>query len=453
MSKANKFSIWPILMILAAYVLAGIEVQAATWSEIQVINLEPGELVTAIDELEAQRKLEGPTPESDLALAVALYRIGEFDRAESLLRRIEGAAFEARGTYHLGRVAHLRGHYSDARGWYEQVSAQDEDLTAQAWADDALLSLLFEDSFPAAAQRSVPQAFAFASVETQWVDGIIDPDDSAATEAADSALALLIAGSAPVWAPNDTTNIRLGGSYYQVDYDEFDAYNIAAASGFSELENRVGNHQWRTRVGISHLWLDGVDYVRQHDLRLTDTISLNSKIDLRLGIRYINVDSPSSQFDRYQGDIYELTGGVASRGRWDWRLDYSYRTEDRQDQQLSFVNDAGSELGGFRSYSRDLHQISARLNWAWNSRWEQELLASVRVADYHDADRFLDSSTQSMTQLNREATRFAFRTEVRRLFSDKFWLTGKIDWLDENANNDLYDFDGLTISFGLEHRF
>ncbi len=49
--------------------------------------------------------------------------------------------------------------------------------------------------------------------------------------------------------------------------------------------------------------------------------------------------------------------------------------------------------------------------------------------------------------------RITLRAEVGRWIGDRLKIVGLVEYLDEDANNDLYDFDSLLLSVGLDYMF
>lgn len=156
----------------------------------------------------------------------------------------------------------------------------------------------------------------------------------------------------------------------------------------------------------------------------------------------------------YQSDLRELSVGLAGGDRLNWRVDYGYRVEDRLDTAPQLIDDSQQPSQGLRTLPQNSYQLRGQVNWDWNNRWYQSLEATVRQTDYRDPDLyFIDFGPNALTSLSRRANRFTFRTEVGRWIGDRLRIAGLVEYQEENANNDLYDFDGMSLSIGLDYTF
>ena len=439
-----------LTLILPAYVTAQLDTNAAF--NAGAAAFAAGDLETAREAFESVLEVEGPSIETNFSLALVLFRMGELEEAERLLRGLVDSEHGPRSAYYLGRIAEARGNYPSARAWFARAADQYDDLEVQAWADDSVMALMFAEQ-PSRTQRR-PQSYAFISTQSSIVDGILDPVDTTIEDAADSSLSVFFAGSVPVWNTEGYPSLSLGGAVYRESYSEFSAYDIASTNVFASLDGGRDPYYWGLEFGYTEFQLGGEDYVNHRDISFSNEFALSANLDLMVLVRFTDVTSPTAQYLRYEGELRELTVGLDGGDRLHWGVDVGYRVEDRLDETTQLVNDSGANFQGFRSYSRDNLQLRVRLDWDYNRDWFQVLEASVRQTDYHDPDLYLtDRSQSSLTSLTRSASRFTLRAELGRWIGYRLKIAAFVEYLDEDANNDIYDFDSLLFSVGLDYMF
>ena len=436
--------------MVPAYVAAQPDTNA-TFS-VGATAFEAGDLETALEAFESVRTIEGPSVETDFALGIVLYRMGEFADAELLLSGLVDSEQGPRSAYYLGRIAEARGDFPSARAWFTRAADQYDDLEVQAWADDSVMALMFVEQ-SSSTQRG-PRSYAFISTQTNVVDGILDPDDTTVEDAKDSSLAVLVAGTLAVWNRTSYPSLSVGGSVYRENFSEFSEYDIASTNVFTRLDGGPDRYEWGLKLGYTEFQLGGQDYVDHSDLSFSNEYAVSDRLNLMATARLTDVTSPTAEYRRYEGELRDLTIGLDGGDRLNWRVDLGYRVEDRLDETTVLVNDSGQTFLGFRSYSRDIQRLSGRLSWDYNNYWYQVLEAGVRQTDYHDSDLFLtDSNQSSLTALTRSADRITLRAEVGRWIGNRLKIVGLVEYLDEDANNDIYDFDSLLLSIGLDYMF
>ena len=384
--------------------------------------------------------------------AAAAFEAGDLEAARAAFESVLASEHGPRSAYYLGRIAEARGDFPSARAWFTRAADQYDDLEVQAWADDSLLGLMFaEQSSPT--QRT-PRSYAFISTQTNVVDGILNPDDTTVEDATDSSLAVLVAGSLTIWNRTSYPSLSVGGAVYRENYSDFSEYDIGSSNVFTALDGGPDQYEWGVRLGYTEFQLGGEDYVDHWDLSFSNEFALSDRLDFLAAARLTDVTSPTAQYRRYEGELRELTVGLGGGDRLNWRVDFDYRVEDRADETTLLVNDSGQNFQGFRSYSRDIQRFSGRLDWDYNGYWYQVLEASVRQTDYHDPDLFLTDSNQgSLSSLTRKANRLTLRAEVGRWIGGRLKIAGFVEYLDEDANIDSYDFDSLLFSIGLDYMF
>ena len=439
-----------LILTLPAYVVA--QTDTNTTFNAGAAAFAAGDLETAREAFESVLVVEGPSVETNYSLGLVLYRMGELDDAERLLRGLVDSEHGPRCAYYLGRIAEARGNFTSAKAWFTRAADQYDDLEVQAWADDSVMALMFAEQSGPTQRR--PRSYAFISTQTNVVDGILDPVDTTVQDAADSSVSLFFAGSVPVWNRTGYPSLSLGGALYRENYSEFSAYDIASTNVFADLDGGRDGYYWGFELGFTEYQLGGEDYVNHRDFSFSNEFALSGNLDLMASVRITDVTSPTAQYRRYEGELRELTVGLAGGNRLNWGVDLGYRVEDRLDETTLLVNDSGVNFQGFRSYSRDNLQLRVRMDWDYNADWYQVLEASVRQTDYHDPDLYLtDSSQASLTALTRSADRFTLRAELGRWIGYRLKIAALVEYLDEDANNDIYDYDSLLFSVGLDFMF
>ncbi|MEE8238261.1 MAG: tetratricopeptide repeat protein [Gammaproteobacteria bacterium] len=439
-----------LTLILPAYATAQPDINA-TFSA-GAAAFEAGDLDTALEAFESVRAIEGPSVETDFALGLVLYRMGEHEDAELLLTGLVDSEQGPRSAYYLGRIAEARGDYPSARAWFTRAADQYDDLEVQAWADDSMMALMFVDE--SSPTQRTPRSYAFLSTHTNVVDGILDPNDTTVVDAQDTSLSVLFAGTLAVWNRTSYPSLSVGGAVYRENYSEFSEYDIASTNVFTELDGGPDRYEWGLRLGYTEFQFGGEDYVDHLDLSFSNEFELSNGLNLLASARLTDVTSPTVQYLRYEGELRDFNIGLGGGDRLNWRVDLGYRVEDRLDETTVLVNDSGQTFLGFRSYSRDIQRLSGRLSWDYNSYWYQVLEAGLRQTDYHDPDLFLTDSNQgSLTVLTRSADRITLRAEVGRWIGNRLKIVGLVEYLDEDANIDIYDFDSLLLSIGLDYMF
>ena len=164
-----------LTLTLPGYVAAQLNTTNETFNA-GAAAFEAGDLDTALDAFRSVRAVEGPSVETDYALGLVLYRMGQLEEAEMFLRELVDSQHGPRSAYYLGRIAEARGDLATARAWFTRAADQYDDLEVQAWADDSLMGLMFSEQSSPNQRR--PGTYAFISTETNSVDGILDPDIS-----------------------------------------------------------------------------------------------------------------------------------------------------------------------------------------------------------------------------------------------------------------------------------
>lgn len=418
-----------------------------------------GDLQAAKNAFQQLYKQNTQNQEAKFSLATVYFEMAEYSAASALFAEITVPEMAPYAWYYLGRIDEAQGEAEGAKVWYERAANQDGVLQAQAWADTALLSLEHVGALSAPlgnkerADSGRSPSFLFAGLETKYTDGLVDPVDTTGVDDGDNSYALLLAGSAPLIGSLSSYELRVGGTYFGEHYADFSEYDIDSASLYMELGARRGANLVKAKAEYQYLWLDGSRYLQQLSGTLSDKISLTRKTSLHLHGRFVAVASPEEEFERYDGDVWEVQARLQGRHGLRWLLDYTYRSEEREDLERSFELGGTAALRTFTSYSRDSHQLRARVSWNYSTNWSQMLELSYRAAEYDDPDIFLVQGSASTDSLLRENDRLRFRAEVTRKLTAKLDVALLYEMFDEDSNNDIYDIDSKSVSLGLNYLF
>jgi hypothetical protein len=371
----------------------------------------------------------------------------------SFAQNVDATQSEHMANFYAGQIAEARGEYETARALYREAANQYEDLEAQELADNALLLLSFPDADARAQHVLAARSYLYLSSKAKGVNGLVDPNDTTAVDATDTAIDMMLAGNLNLLS-YDSTRISIGGHVFREDYMDYSEFDLQLLGATFQVDRVFGNNLLKLQSGYSTVTLGGDDYLSYTDVALSDTIILNDKWDLKVSGMFRQVSSDSAEFDHYDGDAVSI--GFEFKGREDnpWRLDYAWRRSDAADDYVEFTNEAGDVFDGFLSYSRDSHRIRGRYEREWSDNLSQSFSASLRKTEYHDPNLFLEFiDDTSLTEILREGTRYSIGTEISWSVNDRLRILGDIEFYDEDSNIDEYDFDSLQIGIGVDYFF
>jgi hypothetical protein len=398
----------------------------------------------------------GSSTHSDLnqALGLAHLYLSNYKIAKKYFYLAQSSPRTHEATYYLGVIAMERGNHKQAKNWFLQAAKQSDDLEVQKQADKALLKLNFRTDLNVKDLTPEPiRSFAYLSLETNFIDGIIDPDDTSIKDTYDTTIALVAAGSRTLTEKQSSVDWKIGGNLYSEKYNNFSIYDLDSYQVYSSIGKTFNNNKLQAKLGVTHSALNGQDYLNQKELLLNSHFTINNK-NLLLTGRYIDVSSPDSTYAQYNGNTkglgIELRGGKQQK----WRLGMEWRSEERQGLQTAFVNDAGQNFEGFTGYSRDWVKLKGRVSWPLNSKWNQTLEASLRKANYHDTDSFLvNDSDSQLTEQSRKSLRSKLKAELTRHLTDKLDLVFKYEFIDDNGSNNSDDLTSQIGTIGVNYLF
>jgi hypothetical protein len=317
-----------------------------------------------------------------------------------------------------------------------------------------LAALMFADVTAARLHHLSNRNFFIGSTAIKSLDGLIDPADSGGIDTADTAFDFTLAGSYVLWAPDDRTNLRVGATFFSEDYTDFSLYDTQMLGATVALNRIVDGHLLGVRVGTSEVWIAGEDYVRNTDITISDRFAFNDSWALQVNGRYRDVVATDPSYAYLDGRTFDIGLTLDGLQRSPWRFDYTFRRESRRDDYYQIANEAGTVFDSFRSYSRDYHRVRSHYKWNWNDSWSQIISAGVRFANYENADLFLSDPVDStLTDMLRDTFRYEYETELVWAFSDRLQFRGGVEFLSEDSNIDLYDFDSLQFDIGASYAF
>ncbi|NNC54642.1 MAG: hypothetical protein HKO07_02840, partial [Pseudomonadales bacterium] len=276
-----------------------------------------------------------------------------------------------------------------------------------------------------------PAGFGFIAIESNYVDGVVDPNEgvlgtnaSGATDTYDYSISALLAGDRVI-ASSTSLDWNIGGSLYQENYRDFDIYNIGSANINTTVFAYLPDWRLRARLGHSKLWLDGDGYLNETEYLLGATWQLDKRYRLQARTRLIDVGAADREFLRHEGKVYEQQLQLKYRGtQFNWSIDVTARDENRNDLQFIFFTSVNPDVPrrGFTSYSHESWRWRLKNDWQWSDNWRQSLSFAVRDARYDDPDIYL-TSAGSPRRVLRETQRIDLQLETSYSVSDSLnWL-------------------------------
>lgn len=444
-----------ILIFMLAHPLGYTASVADNRVDLGIQALKTGDFHTAKQWLESAQKRSSQHP--DLPNALGLTYLGLENR--TLAKQFFKQALDTRraheAAYHLGQLAMDAQDFDSAKAWFHKAANQYEDIEVQRAADQALLKVeLLLASGSSVEKSDFLRKFALIAFDFGEVRGLVNPDDTQGEDESDTNVALLMAGSTTLTSVANELDWKLGGSFYTERYSTFSAYDIDGYSVFSSINTPVLQYTPEFRAAVSRFMIDGEPYLDQLDLGLKQQWSLPSSRKLLVHGKLSSVDSPEATYAYYAGQLAEIGAELQGGDSPAWRLGITWRQENRDDQSGLVSNTAGDSFEFHTSYSRDWWRLRGRLNWSWTPKWRQKLEASWRVASYHDADRYLlTTSDTDLTVHQRDTVRWNLKAELSRSLTPTLDLNLKFEHMEDDSNDNRYDFDSQSVSAGMSYLF
>jgi tetratricopeptide (TPR) repeat protein len=417
--------------------------------------LKQGNYKTALQWLKAAEASASKHTDLRQALGLTYLYLGNFQRSKKYFNLVRNSPRRYEATYYLGVIAMKQGNHKQARDWFLQAANQSDDLEAQEQANKALFRLDFRTDLKGENLTPKPiRHFAYLSLETNFIDGIIDPNDSSIKDAHDTTIALLAAGSRTLTKKQSSIDWKIGGNLYSEKYTNFSIYDMNSYHVYSSIGKTFDNNKLQAKLGFTHSELNDQDYLDQKGLTLQSNLAINNNKSLLLTGRYIDLSSPDDIYAQYNGNTKGLGAELRGGKHHKWRVGIEWRSEQRQGLQTAFTNDAGQNFTGFTGYSRDWVKLKGRISWPLNSKWTQTLEASLRGAKYHDTDSFLaNSSDTQLTEQSRKSLRSLLKAELTYHLTGKLDLIFKYKLVDDNGNNDSDDLTSQIGTVGINYLF
>lgn len=380
----------------------------------------------AVERFEAARRAGLDTPALHFNLGVALYHLGEMERARaSFLRAYREPEMAAPAAYNLGRIAREQGDIAAARRWFGRAVERARTEAVRARARRALAAL---GRGPAA------DAFALVSLGAGHDSNVqLAPDESAALSRESDLFA-----STQVYARR-----RLDGGAYlfasgyteqYLDVHNADLVSVAGGAGW----RGSGDARPDARVVARHVRFGG-DGFEHAVLARTGTERRLVPGSVRLGI----------EADRYAGASgFDYLDGNAVRARATWRrpdgealwtVDATAERVDRRDADASdeffsfSYNAASLELGHTRPLAGDAH---LRLSADWKGY------------------RYDDPEIRGGTERERRREHhFGLRAFYEMPLEGAWWWRAGLEGDYRESNIGTYDYSRLRATFAVERSF
>ncbi len=395
-------------------------------------------------------------PDKQNALGLSYYYLEQYSKAMKHFKLAQKTPRRYEAAFYLGDIAQKQDRIKRAKYWYSIAAKQYDDIEVQAHAENALLALSLGDN-QATIKRELSRElrqYLYVSLDTNYIDGIIDPDDSSGTDENDTSTSFLLAGKVTLTPVKSLVDLRLGAHYYAEKYANITAYNTDLVSVFTTLGTVVDEQYLETRLKYSKQTLDGEDYLNHTEISFKDTIHNVKNSQFIFTGRFIETSSPTDNYSQYNGDTTEAGVEIRKGEKIKVRLGLRWRNEARQGLSPEFINDSGDTFTGFTAYAREMLIFRTYLSWLWSNKWQQNIEVKYRDTEYKDDDLFLASSSDTqLSSQTRSSNRVTAKVELIHHVTKKLDLTLRYKMIDEDVNDDIYDYTSQTISAGISYIF
>lgn len=419
--------------------------------------LRSGDYNTAQQWLFSAQEKGTTHPDLELALGLSYYYSNDLKAAMNHLKIAANGKNRYEAAYYLGEIYTQLGSAPSARSWYEIAASQYEDTEIQHAADQAILRLQLIDvtTEPLVESANEINRFALVSAESSYSDGLINPDDSTGSASEDSSVSVLLAGGLTLLPIKENLHWKAGASFYTEKYSDFSDYNVDAITVNTDLSFTPGSKNLMARIGHTRFNLNDAPYLDQTEIRLENQHPFSQNSSIKTTGKVTLVSSPNGDYEYSAGTLYDFGAELRAKAPLNWRLGISARRENRGDVSTTITLPSNNETATAETYySRDWIKLSGRLSWKLGEKWRQNLGASWRVAQYHNADSYLASDEDtSLTVLHRETQRLTLKTELTRALTNHLDARLGYQYLADDANNNAYDFNSHTISAGVSYLF
>lgn len=440
-----------VLMVVSSFVLA------SSSAELGISQLKQGNYEQANRLLLKAQSEQNQHIDLEYALALSYYFQSDWQQAKHYFKRNQNPDRTYPALFYLGKIAEFEGDDDLAQQYYEQVIYQYEDIEAQQRAEVALSDLMIKQAVGPSVS-SPWLNFGMVSLEANSVDGLIDPSDANLNDATDISTSVMAAGGlyyVPKSKPAEE-HLKYGvtANVYQETYQTFSDYDVTAIALSADMSS-LNKHPWSVKLSYGHYWLAEKPYLSNTGIKLAkrwDGKSFKQTVDWS----YIRYQPASSDYEHYEGDAKQLHYQIVANGgnTWLWKLDLTYRNEDKAGKTYQAVNDLSNSYSAFTEYGKDYIQAKVTLGWNKHAKWKPSFSAFTRKTTYDSADQFLAySDDTNLTALTKSGTRLGSSAELAYQFSKNWQGNVRYQWLKEDLNDDGYDFENTTLSVGLQFNF
>jgi hypothetical protein len=275
--------------------------------------------------------LQGPAVHYNIG--VSAWAVGDLDRAESAFRETaRHAAMAPLAHYNLGLVSRRRGDLGAARHWFTlALQEAGDDPALRQLAADALAALPVPA--PAPDWTAARAAAFFLSIGAGHDDNVAllaDGDLLGVSELASPYAELQAAVAAPLPA-----QLSLQAGVFLVDYTDLSELSQRGAQVELLYGPRIG--PWRIELGggYSLNQIDGERFEDQRSLLAGATRSLGADWQLRLRLRYADIDG-REPYAGLTGDRVDAAMRLRRNlGPHRLQAEYRFETNDRASDELS----------------------------------------------------------------------------------------------------------------------
>lgn len=419
--------------------------------------LKAGDYKTAQQWLVSAHQQGATHPDIQLALGLSAYYLGQLDNAKNYLNQAASGSNRYEAAYYLGEINRNQGDLRSAQSWYEVAASQYEDIEIQKAADDALIRLrllnLSTESF--IDEPSTTGRYALVSLESSYLDGLIDPNDGTDTDAQDTSTTLLVAGGINLPTHAKKVNWLGGVSYYTEKYAAFSVYDVDALSLHMGLSRQQKESSLQARIGYTHYELAGIPYLNQAEFRLENKKNIRQNLKLITTGRLTSISSETDNYKHSAGKLYGLSAEIRGGTNLSWRAGLSARRENRGSQLNEITIPATGELAtAVTAYSKDWIKLYGRLSWKVSDKWHHNISASWRTARHQDDEQYLSNNEdEELTSLRRQTERVTLKAEMSYALTKNLDAHLGYQFLSDNANIDDYDFTSHRLSAGINVLF
>lgn len=362
-------------------------------------------------------------------LGASYYKLGHYKAAQDAFKRVaRHSPMAPLANYNLGLVAIKLGNKAEAQQWLRQAQATARDVKLKTLATYQLEQL-----------RPATAWFFNANLATGYDDNLIDPGLDVVSTESDNFIELLASLSGPLTGTHQN-GLRLDLSIYQLNYQEFDNYDMAV--GRIGITKAQPFQLWQTEIGAQseQSTLGDNDYQRATHLVVVGKRPLTDTLSLKLRYRMSDFTSLEDMYVPLEGSRHQTN----LEGRWrteggGLRMNYGFESNDREDLANGAV---------FTSYSPTRHQLRLIAVLPLPANWEIGAELAYRNSVYNDANILASGSV-----VTRKDDRNHAKLQLSHELSRHWQLNGEYSYTDNQSNIDSYSYKRNLYTLGLSGIF